>query len=360
MARSPLLRGALVVLALLAACDRTPAPGSQAGPGGDKSGAAPTGGAPGGGAPPALKAAVVKVESRRVPVQIEAVARTEGSREIEVRARVNGILEKRLYEEGSPVKAGETLFRIERAPFEIALSQARATLAQERARNEQARREAQRLEPLARERAISQREADDASSNLKASDASLLAAQARVSDAELNLSYTSVAAPIGGISGRALRSEGSLVAAGSDSGLLTTIVQADPIWVRFAVSESEFAQLRASGERRAKVVLLRPDGSESPQAGKLNFAASTVDPRLGTVQLRAEVRNPALEWLPGQFVRARASRSASATRCWCRRRRCCKATRAATSGCWAPTARPRSGRSTPATGSGANGRSARA
>lgn len=298
MPRPALTRGALLAVALVAACGG--APENAAAPG--KSGP-PAAGASAAARP--LRATVLTIEPRKVPVQLQAVGRTEGSREIEVRARVNGILEKRLYNEGAALAAGAPLFQIDRVPFEIALAQARAAVAQEKARNEQAVREADRLSGLARERAISQREADDAQSNLKASNASLQAAQARVNDAELNLSYTRVTAPIGGITGRAQRSEGSLVAAGSDTGLLTTIAQADPIWVRFSVSETEFAQLRAAGERRAGVALLREDGTELPLTGRLNFTASAVDARLGTVQLRAEFANPKLDLLPGQFVRAR-------------------------------------------------------
>jgi membrane fusion protein (multidrug efflux system) len=224
-----------------------------------------------------------------------------------VRARVSGILEKRQYDEGTPVAAGAVLFRIDRAPFEIALAQAQAAFAQERARNEQARRERERLGALATERAISQREADDSDANLKASDAALAAAQARVRDATLSLSYTTVTAPISGITGRAQRSDGSLVTAGTDSSLLTTMTQANPLWFRFAVSEQERELLRRVRGKEVRVTLLRPDGSDYPVAGRLNFEASTVDTRLGTVQLRAEFPNPKLDWLPGQYARARVT-----------------------------------------------------
>ncbi|HVL59238.1 MAG TPA: efflux RND transporter periplasmic adaptor subunit, partial [Burkholderiaceae bacterium] len=179
----------------------------------------------------------IRVDSSEVPVLIDAVGRSEGAREVEVRGRVTGIIEKRLYREGEPIQAGAPMFEIDRAPFEIALAQARATLAQERSRNEQATREAERLRQLVAQRAISQREYDDATTALKSSSAALQAALARVREAELNLSYTVVTAPISGITGRALRSEGSLVLAGTESSLLTTIAQTDPVWVRFALSE---------------------------------------------------------------------------------------------------------------------------
>jgi membrane fusion protein, multidrug efflux system len=211
-----------------------------------------------------------------------------------------------LYAEGTAVRAGTPLFQIDRAPFEIALAQARAALAQERAKNEQAGREAERLKDLIAKRAISQREADDAASGLKTSNASIQAAEAKVREAELNISYTGVAAPIAGVTGRALRSQGSLVNAGTDSSLLTTVSQTDPLWVRFALSESEQQIVRGGkqGGRGNEVRLVLPNGRAHAVTGRLNFSGSTVDTRLGTVQLRAEFANPDLSLLPGQFVRA--------------------------------------------------------
>jgi membrane fusion protein (multidrug efflux system) len=222
-----------------------------------------------------------------------------------VRARVSGILERQLFREGEPIRAGAPMYRIDRAPFEIALAQARATLAETRSRAERAQLEAKRLQSLLADRAISQREYDDAAATRLQTQALVLAAQARVREAELNLSYTTVNAPIAGITGRALRSEGSLVTAGAESSLLTTLTRTDPIWVRFSLSESEYAQLRGADERSAKVHLTLPDGSTYERSGSLNFTGSTVDARLGTVQLRAEFANPSLALLPGQYVKAR-------------------------------------------------------
>jgi len=257
-------------------------------------------------APPpgmALPVTVLQVASQRIPILIESVGQTEGSREVEVRARVSGIVQKRLYQEGDVVRADAVLFQIDRAPYEIALAQARAGLDQEKARNEQSRRESGRLKQLVAERAISQKEFDDATSTLKQSEATVASAEAKLREAELNLSYTTVTAPIAGVTGRAQRSEGSLVTAGNDSALLTTISQTDPIWVRFSFSEAEYIQLR-KGAKKPEVKLVLPDGKILAASGRLNFTASTVDPRLGTVQLRAEFANPGLAILPGQFVRA--------------------------------------------------------
>jgi membrane fusion protein (multidrug efflux system) len=201
------------------------------------------------------------------------------------------------------VRAGAPLFTIERAPFEIALATAKAALAQEQSRLEQTQREARRLKPLAEMQAIAQREADDAATAQRTAEAAVAAAQARVRDAELNLSYTAVNAPIAGVSGRAEKSQGSLVSAAD--GLLTRVVQTDPIWVRFSFSESEMAQLKGGKSAGgAAVRLLGTDGQPLGVAGKLNFTGSSVDGRLGTVGLRAAFANPELAVLPGQFVKA--------------------------------------------------------
>lgn len=258
-----------------------------------------------------LAVTTLTVESKALPLVIETVGRAEGSKAVEVRARVSGILEKQNYSEGRTVKAGELLFRIETSPFEIALAHARAALAQEQARNLQARRNSDRLSALAKENAVSKRVADDALSEVEGSDAALLAAQANVREAELNLSYTKVVAPISGITGRAMHSEGSLLNASSDSSLLTTLTQADPLWVRFALSEAEYGSLRsaqASGKTNAlAVALLDKDGATRGAQGKVDFFASTIDESLGTVQLRAEFPNQQLTVLPGEYVRVRLS-----------------------------------------------------
>ena len=293
-------RGAtgLALIAVLAGC----------GPGGSSPGASP-GGAP---APtlPAVQARVLQVSPQRVPIVLEAVGQVQGSKEVELRARVTGILLKRLYNEGELAHSGAPLFQIDPAPFEIALAQARAQVAQERARNEQANREAGRLKQLAAQKAISQKEYDDSTSTLKLSDAALQAAEANLRQAELNLSYTLVTAPVAGVTGRMLRSEGSLITAGQDSSLLTTISQVNPIWVRFSLSESERTNLpraQLSGRTGAEVRLSLPDGSRYAEKGRINFAATRIDPQLATQELRAEFDNPKMQLLPGQFVRVQVT-----------------------------------------------------
>src|SRR5678815_1195350 len=243
-----------------------------------------------------------QVQPRSVPMGLEAVGRTEGSKEVEIRARVSGIVEKRLYNEGSFVRAGAPLFQIERAPFEIALAHAKATADQAEATNEQARRESERLKGLLANSAVSKRLAEEAQTAYLSATAQLEAARAAVREAQLNLSYTSVVAPISGVTGRALHSEGSLVTANTDSSLLTTMSQTHPVWVRFALSEAEHQDLRKAGEERSDVGLLLANGEKYGARGHLNFASSTVDQNMGTVQLRAEFPNPQLEILPGQFA----------------------------------------------------------
>jgi membrane fusion protein (multidrug efflux system) len=250
-----------------------------------------------------LTVSALEVAPREVPIAFEAVGRTEGSREVQVRARVAGILEAQLFQEGDTVKAGTPLFRVERAPFEIELAQARGALAQETSRRELAQSELERLKTLVDRRAISQKEADQAAAAASQSAAAVQVAQARVRQAELNLSYTTVEAPISGITGRAQQSVGSLVQPGNDSAVLTTMSRADPIWVRFSLSEAEYARLRNTEGKSIEVKLQTADGSPYPQAGKLNFSGSTVDAQTGTVQMRAELPNAKQVLLPGQYVR---------------------------------------------------------
>jgi len=256
--------------------------------------------------PPAVQARVIQVSPQRVPIQLEAVGQVQGSKEVEVRARVGGILLKHLYKEGALIRAGESLFQIDPAPYEIALAQARAQLSQERARNEQANREATRLKELAAQKAISQKEYDDATSVLKLSGAALQASEANLRLAELNLSYTLVTAPVSGVTGRMLRSEGSLISAGQETSLLTSVNQVEPVWVRFSLSESDRANLsgaQLSVKSGAEVRLVLPDGSRYPEKGRINFAATQIDPQLATQEFRAEFDNPRTQLLPGQFVR---------------------------------------------------------
>ena len=243
--------------------------------------------------PGAMPVSVVEVQPVNLPSTIEVMAQTEGAKETEVRARVGGILVKRLYQEGVPVKAGQPMFQIDRAPYENALAEARA-------KADQTAREEARLKGLLTRQAISQKEYDDmASANAMA--------QATLRQAQLNLSWTTVTAPVAGVTGRANKSEGNLIAA-NDPAALTSIYQSNPMWVRFGISDSDTVALadgRLQAEDVRRVELLLPDGTVYAHPGKLNFLASTIDPTLGTQQLRAEFNNRDERLLPGQFVRIR-------------------------------------------------------
>lgn len=257
------------------------------------------------GAGMVMPVSVISVKSTTVPITAEAVAQTEGAKEVEIRPRVGGILLKRMYDEGASVKAGQSMFLIDPAPYQISLQQAKAAYSAQQARVEQAAREEARLRGLLTTQSISQREYDNASSDKATSVANLQQALANVREAELNLSYTNVISPLSGVSGRFQFSEGALVAA--NTSLLTTVSQISPIWVRFSLSDSEIKQLGGHlTEKNVKSVsLILPDGTEYKQKGKLNFSASQIDPKLGTQQLRATFENSDHQLLPGQFVRAR-------------------------------------------------------
>jgi len=257
-----------------------------------------------GAAAPPLPVTAVAVRTQNVPVSLEAVGQAEGSRDVEIRARVTGILEKREYEEGAPVQAGQLMFLIDPAPFELAVQDAKATLQQARVASELAGVDVKRLTPLAADKAISQRDLDQAQATEKTATAAIASAEAKLKEAELNLSYTRVSAPISGVTGRAQRSEGSLVTANTDSSLLTTLTQVNPIWVRFSLADTDYSRIRGA-EKVARVQIVNDANAVVADNGRLNFAASTVDTKLGTIQLRAEFANPGTRWLPGQFVKVR-------------------------------------------------------
>ena len=267
------------------------------------------GGHPGMNMPPP-EVNVTTVAPKSVPVTFEYVGQTAGSREVEVRARVTGILLKRNFDEGAPVKQGQSLFTIDPAPYQAAAARAEADVGAAEARLEQAKRNAARLKPLYAEKAVSQKDYDDAVSAEAIGSADLKAARARLAEAKLNLDYTKVEAPVSGVASRALRSEGSLVS-GPDV-LLTSVVQVHPIWVMFGVPDKDQARLQKEMQAghlvlpkdgRFEVALLLPDGTVYRHTGKLNFTDVRISPTTGTRESRAEVPNPEGALRPGQFVR---------------------------------------------------------
>jgi membrane fusion protein (multidrug efflux system) len=296
--RSRFIQFALLPVVLLAA--------ASCGPGGqDKSGKGH--GGPGGGMPPS-EVHVAVAEAQTLPVMFEYTGQTAGSREVEVRARVTGILQSRNFREGAPVKKGQSLFTIDPAPFEAAVARAEADVAAAQARVEQARRNAARLKPLYAEKAVSQKEYDDAVSGETIGAADVKAAQARLTEAKLNLEYTRVEAPVSGVTGRALPSEGTLVS--GPNVLLTTVVQVDPIWVSFGIPDNEQAALQKEADagrlalpKNFEVELRLADGASYPRRGRVSFSDVRISQVTGTREVRAELPNPDGALRPGQFVR---------------------------------------------------------
>ena len=286
----------IALAAVVAACG--PSDGREKGGGG---------GGPMGGMGPS-EVTVITAAQEALPVAYEYVGQTAGSREVEVRARVTGILQSRNFTEGSRVKKGQSLFTIDPKPFEAALARAVADLAAVEARLEQATRNAARLKPLYAEKAVSQKEYDDAVSAETIGAADVKAAQARLTEAKLNLAYTKVEAPVSGITTRALPSEGTLIS--GPNVLLTSVVQVDPIWVNFGIPDNEQARIRKQAEdgslklpRSFEVELRLADGSLYSHKGKLDFSDVRVSLQTGTREARAAVPNPEGALNPGQFVR---------------------------------------------------------
>jgi membrane fusion protein (multidrug efflux system) len=257
--------------------------------------------------------AVQTVQKGSVPLDLTYTARTVGSREVDVRARVAGILLKRRYEEGGSVKEGQPMFLIDPEPVRARLASARAEVAVAKARLEEARRQRDRVLPLFEQNAVSQSRRDEVVSSFEVAQANLAAAESRLRMAELDLEYTDVRAPISGLTSREVLSEGSLVSTDQASSLLTRIVQIDPLYVEFSVPESEAMLIRnglngsheKSGGKAPSVRLVLEDGTEYPDAAKLTFIDNAVDMQSGTVRVRGVLANPAGKLLPGQFVRAR-------------------------------------------------------
>ncbi len=298
------VRRSLIALSLLVAVGLAACGGKKGGP--SKAG-------PGAGAPPAAQVTVVAVEPRTVPVPYDLTGQIEGSREVEVHARVSGILLSRSYEEGRPVRKGQTLFQIDPAEYRAEVQAAQASLAEEKAKLARSERDVARLEPLLAAHAAPRKDYDNALSDVEQAKATVQSAQARLDKAKLDLAYTRVEAPISGVSSRAERSEGSLVGPG-ENGLLTRISQVQPIWVRFSASDQAMQTLRlgiaskkmtSPGNQNLEVELALPDGSIHPERGRVNFSDSLIDPTTGSQAWRAQLPNATASLVPGQFVRVK-------------------------------------------------------
>ena len=290
MRRLPTLLHAVALAVLLAACGEKAAPPK----------------------PPIPEVGVVTLAPRTLPLIYEQVGQTAGYREVEVRARVAGILLKRLYTEGQQVKEGQVLFKIDPDTYKAAVDQAKGVVRQNDAALERATQDRDRIVPLFKENAVSRKDYDDANSNFESAKAAVESARANLRQAEINLAYTDVVAPISGYASKENKSEGSLVSPTPEGGLLTTISQLDPLYVNFSIAESEMLSYNEAVrtgritepknkrfEARAKLA----DGSLAEARGVLDFTDAKVDTKTGTMRARAEFSNPNGRMLTGQFVR---------------------------------------------------------
>ena len=287
-----------LLLALLAACGDN---------GADK---APSGGP---AAPPPPQVILESVHAAATPNLLEFPGRVAAVRTAEVRARVTGIVERRLYREGSDVRAGEVLYRIDPLPLKATLDAASGAFRRAQAVSANARQDVNRFRTLVAASAISRQENDAALARLATAEADVASAKAQVDQARLNLGYATVTAPIAGRAGRSAVTEGALASATAAT-LMTTIDQLDPIYVNFSQSNAELLALRRQIDRgdvkaaslaKTRVTLLLEDGTRYDQSGRLDFLDLSVDPTTGGVSLRATFPNPRRLLLPGEFVRAR-------------------------------------------------------
>lgn len=256
---------------------------------------------------------VLKIKAQNVPLSFSFTARAQGYKETEVRARVGGILLKRNYKEGSEVEEGSVLFEIDPEPYEIALKQAEAKLAQNQAELKNAQSQLNRTQTLFKKGYASEKTLDDAIAKADSLKATVQMSEANVDEAKLNLSYTTVKAPISGLTSLEAQSEGSLISTSGSSGLLTTITQINPIYVLFSVSENELMALtnmvdsgkvkNPNGGKDIYAKLELSDGSMYNEDGKINFITPNIDTSTGTVTLRAVFPNAQNSIRPGQFLR---------------------------------------------------------
>ena len=264
------------------------------------------------GGPAALPVGIITVGQSDVPVIFDFVGQTQSSQEVEIRARVNGFLEHRVYKEGALVHAGDVLFRMDAKPFRAALDAAQAEFRQQKARLDTAQANLNRVRPLAAKNALSQKDLDDATGQQQAAAAAVEQARADVTSAELNLSYTTITSPVDGLSSFAKKQDGSYIDA-SDS-LLTYVAKLDPMWVNFSLSENEFLQFRSesqSGKLKIpaqgglEVDIVLADGSQYGHHGHIAFSDAALNTETGTYLVRAEFTNPDGVLRPGQFVRVK-------------------------------------------------------
>ncbi|HEY4804181.1 MAG TPA: efflux RND transporter periplasmic adaptor subunit, partial [Paraburkholderia sp.] len=253
---------------------------------------------------------MINVALRDVPVIFEYVGQTQSSQQVEIRSRVNGFLEKRVYQEGALVHQGDVMFIMDRKPFEAQLDAAKAEYAQQKARLVTAQANLNRVRPLAAKNALSQKDLDDSTGQEQAAAAAVEQARANVTSATLNLGYTTILAPVTGLSSFAKKQDGSYLDAANS--LLTYVARLDPMWINFSLSENEMLDLRTQTQNgtlklppvgKLEAVIVLADGSIYPQRGRISFTDASLSSETGTYLIRAEMPNPNAALRPGQFVR---------------------------------------------------------
>lgn len=262
---------------------------------------------------PAAQPSVVQaitVQTKDAPLTYEFVGSTASSQQVEVRARVEGFLEKRLYAEGSIVNEGDIMFQMDAKPFETQVAAARAALAQQQAKLTTSSANLKRVIPLAKANAVSKKELDDAQGRVNSAAAAVDMSKAELDTAKLNLGYTTIHAPVTGASSYARVQDGAYI--NTANSLLTSVSQLDPIWVNFNISENEMLKARDMKSKglikmpekeKFDVELVLADGSIYPQTGHIFFSDASYSTETGTFLIRATFENPDRNLSPGQFVR---------------------------------------------------------
>jgi membrane fusion protein, multidrug efflux system len=283
----------IVALALVAGCGRHKQEAEEHGP---------------------VQVTAMKIAPADTPVSFEYVGQTQSSHQVQIRARVNGFLDKRVYVEGSMVKAGDVMFQQDPRPFQAQLDAALGALAEQQARLKTANDNLAQVKPLAEQNALSQKDLDDATGQQQAAAAAVATARANVETARLNLSYTTITTPIAGLSSFARVQDGAYVS--PENSLLTYVEQVDPTWVNFTLSENDILTFRSESQQGrlrlpAKdsyiVEVILADGSLYPHQGRITFANASYDVQTGSFLLRATLPNPEGVLRSGEFVRVRVS-----------------------------------------------------
>lgn len=287
-----LLLPAAAVLALAAGCGKQEAPAQR----------------------PPPQVSVVALKAQTIPMSPTFVAQTESSRQVDIVARVSGYLDRIAYAEGQVVKEGELLFQIDPKPFQAQLESATGELLAQKARLTTATATLRRVEPLVKQDALPQSDLDKATGEYESANAAVYSANARVTEAKLNLGYASIRSPVTGVASRSAQRQGAFINAQGDNAKLTYVATLDPMWVNFSVSQNQLAkwrdmmkkgQLLVPEKQAYQIELVMSDGALYPIQGKTNFADPSFDKDTGTFLVRSELANPKGELKPGMFVTAR-------------------------------------------------------